>query len=94
MQYPEENLPKSFAIKQFIRRLRQAEEQGQVRNEQSMVGEAMFFHCKHCGVICDILPEDYFFPPHKTCSQCQGLINEGWMTEAVAGAKKYYHVDE
>jgi hypothetical protein len=31
----------------------------------------------------EVLPEDYVFPPTTECSQCWGLMNEGWLKEAI-----------
>jgi hypothetical protein len=67
-QYAEE-----FAIKQFLIRAKKALESGQIDNSSLIVGSDMYFYCEHCGIECDRLPEDYLFPPHRRCSQCEGL---------------------
>lgn len=82
--------PKEFAIRQFLLRVRQSKREGITDNSQAYAGEPMVFHCKWCGTICDILPEDYFFPPHKVCSQCEGLIQEGWLDAALRACGEYF----
>ena len=81
---------KNTAIQQFVLRLRQANSMGVVKNDAFLADEPMYFYCKYCGLICDILPENYLFPPHRICSQCLGLSQSGWMEDAIMAAEDYF----
>jgi hypothetical protein len=73
------------AIEQFQRRVRFAREKresGEYPDNGDLHAESpMFFYCQHCGVLIEILPEDYLFQPHKLCSQCAGLQKQGWLDD-------------
>lgn len=42
-------------------------------------GREITFYCKTCGHVCDVKPEQYLFPPNQYCSECRGMISEGWL---------------
>ena len=42
-------------------------------------GEPMYFYCKHCGALSDVLPEEYVERPKKVCDDCQKMVDEGWL---------------
>lgn len=48
----------------------------------------MYFYCEHCGIVCDVLPEEYCFPPHRRCSQCDGLQEMCLVGEAKAALQE------
>lgn len=73
---------KELAIKHYIRRVRAALEKGQIDNHALPAGKPMFFYCKECGIQTETLPEDYLFQPYQHCSQCKGLMTEGWLEDA------------
>lgn len=74
---------KARAIEQFVRRYERSMEVGVVDNQSLYAGQPVFIHCEHCGVLVEKLPEDYLFPPRRTCSQCAGLTTKpDWLAEA------------
>lgn len=73
---------KEHALEQFARRKKYSFQIEKIDNSGLHAGAAMYFYCAHCGIPTEVLPEDYLFPPHKSCSQCKGLDSEGWLDEA------------
>jgi hypothetical protein len=83
---------KQKAIEQYIRRTKIAKS-AKISNENLPAGSAMFFYCGECGLMVEKLPEDYIFPPHRLCSQCKGLIELGWESDARAASKFSRRID-
>lgn len=79
---------KDKSIDQFIRRRQYAISLQKIDNAGLHAGSPMYFYCKYCKSPTEVLPEDYIFPPFKTCSQCYGLEEHGWIEEAVDLASK------
>ena len=75
MKPADEKMFREFAIERFLRRVAKTKETPQIRNENLLAGEPMYYYCKHCGVCCDIIEEDWLFDPRETCSQCDGMLN-------------------
>ena len=75
-----EMIPKELAIQQFVERKRIAPER--IDNSKLKAGSLMLYYCHHCGTHTETLPEDHLFSPWRICSQCVGLIEQGWMEEA------------
>ncbi len=85
------SLPKwcgQTAINQFVKRALQARRTVRVENDRLKAGEPMYFYCEHCGIICDVLPEEYCFAPHRRCSQCEGLQEMCLVGEAKAALQE------
>ncbi len=50
----------------------------QINNGNLRAGQVMFFYCKCCGWVCDIMPEEYMMSTARPyCSECQGMIDRG-----------------
>lgn len=79
---------KEKACEQFVRRRRYAFQIEKIDNSGLHAGSPMYFYCKECGVPTEVLPEDYLFTPFSQCSQCKGLKDEGWLSDAFAKAKE------
>ena len=77
---------KEFAIAQFIARYHQCKHRAK-KNEDRPAGDPMVYFCRHCGMVSDILPEDFFKAmPRSTCSMCDRM--EGpWIEEAINKAE-------
>ena len=59
---------------------RRAHAPRQVDNTRLYAGKPMVFYCHACGWVSDIMPEDYFVSrPRHLCSECQALLERGWM---------------
>jgi len=50
-----------------------------IDNEKLHAGEPMYFYCKHCGALSDVLPEEYTGKPNHVCDDCQKMVNNGWL---------------
>ena len=74
---------KNMACEQFGLRRRLAMQIEKIDNQGLQAETPMYFHCRHCGIPTEILPEDFVFQPLRECSQCQGLKVEGWLEAAV-----------
>jgi len=56
-------------------------------NADKQAGDPMIYHCKHCGMISDILPEDFFLVNIRTvCSLCEPILP--WIPEALENIKQ------
>ena len=80
------DLAKQESIKQFIQRKKNAPVK--IDNSKLVAGSRMYFYCRHCDNISDVLPEDYLCRPRHVCSQCEDLVEYGWIEEAKNGIGK------
>ena len=80
--------PKQLAIDQFLQRRQRAVQESRQANRHCPAGSPMHFYCKECEILIEVIDEIYLFPPYKTCSQCKGLVGEGWLDEAKAIASR------
>ena len=69
---------KSAALDAF--RARVESQPAHIDNSAAIAGADMIFYCRACGHVCDTKPEAYLFPPYQHCSECRGLIAEGWIS--------------
>lgn len=83
MEKTDNEYAEEYAIKQFVQRKKYAIENPPIDNSKLPVGSPMYFYCQECGIIVETLPEDYLFPPRNICSQCAGLIEQGWLHQAI-----------
>jgi hypothetical protein len=71
---------KEFALKKLTERRTQAKKDGQIDDGKLPAGAPMHYYCKTCGLIAEVLPENWFWsPPKKFCSECQALKDAGWL---------------
>lgn len=75
---------KELVIQYFLDRAAMMKDRPEFDNSKLMAGEPMYFFCKYCGWLADTVPENYIFDPHETCSQCDGLEEEGILQEALS----------
>jgi len=73
---------KEEATRQYAVRVECASRIEHIENQNLPVGSDMHFYCAACGVATEVLPENYLFAPHRLCSQCQGLKDQGWLEDA------------
>jgi hypothetical protein len=76
MANPSESV-RAAAVAAYYDRLRTAPPP--VDNAAFPAGADMIFYCRACRHVCDIKPESYYFPPNRYCSECRGLIDQGWI---------------
>jgi hypothetical protein len=54
-----------------------------VDNGELVAGSPLYFYCKSCGWLSDVMPENYFVgQPRRLCSECQGMKEMGWLEGA------------
>lgn len=83
-----EQIRKRWAIAQFCTRKRVSLQVKEHDNSKDRAGDPMAFYCTYCGCLAEIVAEDYLFSPRRTCSQCEGLKQEGWLQEAKKSFEK------
>jgi hypothetical protein len=50
-----------------------------IDNSSLPAGAPMYYYCKACGHIADVLPESHLFRPRQLCEECQALKDLGWL---------------
>lgn len=75
---------KKKAIELFQARVIRARREGRINNTDLPAGSPMYFYCNYCGILCDKVEEEYIFSVYHECSQCRGMMKEGWLEEAKA----------
>lgn len=68
---------KEFALKKLAER--RANKPAEINNSSLVAGSPMYFYCKSCGHVSDVLPESYVTPPKRICSECEALKDLGWL---------------
>jgi hypothetical protein len=56
----------------------------QINNSSLYAGSPMYFYCRYCGHLSDVLPETYINPPSHVCRECDNLKDLGWLQEAMS----------
>lgn len=61
---------------------RQANRPERIRNDTLPLpaGSPMYFYCRVCGHESDVMPENYTSNPRSVCTECQLLVDNGWLT--------------
>jgi len=70
---------KEFALQALLARREKSSKGKQIDNSSLCAGSPMYFYCKSCGGLADVLPESYISPPKKLCDECQALKDMGWL---------------
>jgi hypothetical protein len=50
-----------------------------IDNASLYAGSDMYFYCRECGALADVLPESYMCVPKRLCSACQTMKDNGWL---------------
>lgn len=58
---------------------RRAHPPEEIDNALLRAGSPMYFYCKSCGHLADVLPEGYLSAPKKLCEACQRMKDCGWL---------------
>jgi uncharacterized OB-fold protein len=58
---------------------RRANKPEQIDNAALPAYSPMYFYCKACGHLSDVLPESYINPPKKLCEECRALKDLDWL---------------
>ncbi len=62
---------------------RRSNKPNQIDNASLYAGSPMYFYCRECGHLSDVVPELYIPSenyPKKLCSGCQEIKDNGWVT--------------
>lgn len=70
---------KEYALQQL--EVRRSNQPKKINNSLLSAGSPMYFYCKSCGHLSDVLPESYVGKPKKLCDECQALKDLGWLDE-------------
>ncbi len=68
---------KEFALKALAER--RANRPKQIDNSAQPAGSSMYYYCRACGHLSDVLPESHICAPKKLCDECQALQDIGWL---------------
>jgi hypothetical protein len=68
---------KEFALAEFKKRVENPPIH--LNNSCLSAGSPMYFYCKSCGALADVLPESYTTPPKEQCNECKALKDCGWL---------------
>ncbi|NOZ43560.1 MAG: hypothetical protein GXP45_00005 [bacterium] len=68
---------KKKALKELKKRKKSQPKQ--IENDRLPAGFPMYFYCKICGHVSDILPENYLSTPKKLCDKCKHIKDMGWL---------------
>jgi hypothetical protein len=76
---PIESQMKEYALHQL--ELRKQNQPEHIKNETLYAGSVMYFYCRVCGWLSDLLPEGFISKPRHVCSECQLMKDRGWLVE-------------
>ena len=82
---------KELALRALDERKREALKQERVDNASLPVGSPMYYYCKFCRLLTDVLPESHVGPPQKYCDECQKLKDAGWDGKENAGKNHRFY---
>lgn len=79
MAKPATTKGKEYALKALAERREVNANKEPIDNSSLPAGSPMYFYCRACAGLADILPESYISPPKKLCDECQVLKDLGWL---------------
>lgn len=50
-------------------------------NTNHSSGPSVYYFCKVCNMMADLLPKDHPSKPREYCPECQGMIDHGYSPE-------------
>lgn len=71
---------KELVFTKLRERIAKAATEEKIDNSKLYAGSSMYFYCKLCGLLADVLPESYITPPRKHCEDCGRLFKEYGLT--------------
>jgi len=74
------------AVEQFVKRFRENQDKGQVDNSTLYAGSPMYYYCRHCSELTEVLPESHRSAPKTICEPCKVLEAHGLIKDAKAKA--------
>lgn len=78
----EREVERKEAQERFKARKAEAREKGQIDNADLYAGSPMYYYCRHCGLLSDVLPESWWIQgPRCWCDAC-------WEDREILGLKE------
>lgn len=74
---------KRQAIQQFIERKRYASMIRRIDSSGAHAGDPSYHYCGRCGTPTEVLNRSPAFSTYQNCSQCEVLVKNEWIDEAV-----------
>jgi hypothetical protein len=50
-----------------------------IDNASLYAGSPMYFYCRSCGHVADVLPESFLSTPKRLCKECEEMKANGWI---------------
>ena len=69
---------KSLALGALEERKEKARKVKKVNNASLPAGSEMYYYCRICSTLTDVLPEDHVNPPRGYCSDCEKMFEAGF----------------
>lgn len=70
---------KKAALNALKERREKSATEKKIDNSSLPAGSPMYFYCKSCGGLSDVLPESFMSPPKTICAECQAMKDLGWL---------------
>jgi hypothetical protein len=85
-----------IASKTFILRYLEESQKEKVNNSSLYAGSPMYYYCRGCTCLTEVLPESHWGAPKKFCDACKVLSDHGLLQPLRAAAEKWRreHPDE
>jgi hypothetical protein len=58
---------------------RKAHPPKRVDNASLYAGSPMYYYCRSCGALADVLGEEHISPPRHLCDDCEEMKDKGWL---------------
>ena len=71
------NFDPEVALKEFEERKVANAKKPRIDNSSLYAGSPMYYYCRACGGLSDVLAESDFSSPKRYCKDCQKLIDQG-----------------
>ena len=68
---------KKFALEALAKRRKKKVKK--INNGSLYAGSPMYYYCKSCPCLAEVLPETHISRPKQLCDECQALKDLGWL---------------
>ena len=59
-------------------RKKETRNEKRIDNASLCAGSDMYYYCRICGLLADVLPESHAEPPRQYCSECAKMLEAGF----------------
>lgn len=70
---------RATALQALAARRKASKSAPRVDNASLYAGQPMYYYCKSCGALADVLPECHINRPKQLCNECQAMQDLGWL---------------